>query len=153
MKTEVCRDFNRGECPRGRNCPYLHRYIPTLKPGQSAEVCRDYNRGECSRGNDCPYVHEKVNVDFNSRQSPMHSNNKQPKPRNSEDSLIRDLEKVLIADSQSLREMNKSLLEENRTLRDENHKLHEQILKLQQQLMAKQNGGYSNHSDKYLQPL
>lgn len=52
-KTEICRDFNRGECPRGRNCPYLHEFVKT-------EVCRDYNRGECPRGRSCPYLHRYV---------------------------------------------------------------------------------------------
>eukprot|EP01112_Ceratiomyxa_fruticulosa_P012279 TRINITY_DN3391_c0_g1_i1.p1 TRINITY_DN3391_c0_g1~~TRINITY_DN3391_c0_g1_i1.p1 ORF type:complete len:263 (+),score=36.48 TRINITY_DN3391_c0_g1_i1:100-888(+) len=53
---EICRDFKRGPCPRGADCPYLHRKRKDL----SVEICRDYSiRGNCPRKGTCPYRHPK----------------------------------------------------------------------------------------------
>lgn len=57
-KVEICRDFNRGSCARGRACPYRHQKVV------SEEVCRDYMRGQCPRGAECPYYHPKPNYVF-----------------------------------------------------------------------------------------
>jgi len=68
---EVCRDFQRGYCPRGERCWFKH--VPSenpppendlASPGVVANLggralCRDYIRGHCRRGVDCPYFHVK----------------------------------------------------------------------------------------------
>jgi len=59
QKIEICRDFNRGECSRGRACPFRHQKVEL-----NAEVCRDYNRGLCSRGDSCPYQHVKSSPNY-----------------------------------------------------------------------------------------
>lgn len=68
---EVCRDFQRGYCPRGDRCWFKHvpseTQVPEndlAAPGIVANLggrplCRDYIRGHCRRGVECPYFHVK----------------------------------------------------------------------------------------------
>lgn len=46
-RIEVCNDFQRGKCDRGRTCKFSHE----------VEVCRQFQRGQCSRGSSCKYHH------------------------------------------------------------------------------------------------
>jgi len=69
---EVCRDYQRGSCPRGSQCPFRHVRPATpqghpQQPRDSVpEICRDLTiRGLCPRGRDCPFIHpaqSKVHV-------------------------------------------------------------------------------------------
>lgn len=68
---EVCRDFQRGYCPRGDRCWFKH--VPSENQSQDADLsapgivaslggralCRDYIRGHCRRGVECPFFHVK----------------------------------------------------------------------------------------------
>eukprot|EP01097_Dermamoeba_algensis_P002738 TRINITY_DN2080_c0_g1_i1.p1 TRINITY_DN2080_c0_g1~~TRINITY_DN2080_c0_g1_i1.p1 ORF type:complete len:234 (+),score=49.35 TRINITY_DN2080_c0_g1_i1:289-990(+) len=47
----MCRDFARGFCQRGVNCPFVHQR-------DELEQCRDFARGHCPRGNRCTFLHE-----------------------------------------------------------------------------------------------
>jgi len=84
-KSEICRDFNRGNCTRGRSCPFRHQRAPS-----PPETCRDYLRGSCLRGSECPYYHSKSHYVFTtdrhvdlSRSPSTHSNHisdRRPEP-------------------------------------------------------------------------
>jgi len=68
---EVCRDFQRGYCPRGERCWFKH--VPSENQAQENDLaapgivatlggralCRDYIRGHCRRGVECPFFHVK----------------------------------------------------------------------------------------------
>lgn len=62
---DVCRDFLRNVCKRGRRCKFLHPEVseaadtaeePALVRGE-APVCRDHQNGECQRGAKCKFRH------------------------------------------------------------------------------------------------
>jgi len=68
-KTDLCRHFERGFCPRGVNCDFAHgkeelRSVgaPPLMPEQlgprTGEICRDFERGECKFGSACRFSHD-----------------------------------------------------------------------------------------------
>lgn len=87
QRTEICRDFQRGACPRGDKCPFIHKRRTTRNTegggregGRGArgeyrggggnavvrgpvmslprDVCRDFTqRNDCPRGEACPYLH------------------------------------------------------------------------------------------------
>lgn len=48
--TDLCRDFEKGDCRRGDRCKFYH---PKLV------LCRDYKKGKCDR-DDCRYLHLTV---------------------------------------------------------------------------------------------
>uniref|UniRef100_UPI00398EC4DB zinc finger CCCH domain-containing protein 10-like n=1 Tax=Pristiophorus japonicus TaxID=55135 RepID=UPI00398EC4DB len=61
--TNVCRDFLRNVCKRGKRCKYQH---PELgEPGSEelpagrgeVPVCRDHQNGDCQRGGSCKFRH------------------------------------------------------------------------------------------------
>jgi len=69
-KSEICRDFNRGVCTRGRSCPFKHQRLNGTSEG---EICRDFQRGSCPRGADCPYYHPKSNFMFSNDDGNHHT--------------------------------------------------------------------------------
>eukprot|EP01098_Paradermamoeba_levis_P009766 TRINITY_DN4085_c0_g1_i1.p1 TRINITY_DN4085_c0_g1~~TRINITY_DN4085_c0_g1_i1.p1 ORF type:complete len:292 (-),score=54.97 TRINITY_DN4085_c0_g1_i1:23-805(-) len=50
-KKDLCRDYSRGSCTRGIQCPYLH--------GKEGDPCRDFEKGYCARGQFCPFLHSR----------------------------------------------------------------------------------------------
>ena len=76
---ELCRDFQRGHCRRGPNCPFIHKDPPDDMPPRRREACRDFLRGNCPRGTRCIYSHQvqqgfkEVCRDFNRGSCPRGS--------------------------------------------------------------------------------
>lgn len=70
-KPEVCRDFQRGNCPRGPKCPYKHveksdskgKEKDSSSLEESSQVCKTFaETGSCRYGNNCKLSHgQKVN--------------------------------------------------------------------------------------------
>eukprot|EP01111_Echinosteliopsis_oligospora_P015315 TRINITY_DN6020_c0_g1_i2.p1 TRINITY_DN6020_c0_g1~~TRINITY_DN6020_c0_g1_i2.p1 ORF type:complete len:303 (+),score=91.56 TRINITY_DN6020_c0_g1_i2:73-981(+) len=76
---EICRDHQRGSCPRGDKCPFIHKRRAPRRDASSSggggggrgvrqtggpvlslprDVCRDFTqRNDCPRGETCPYLH------------------------------------------------------------------------------------------------
>ncbi|XP_072138061.1 zinc finger CCCH domain-containing protein 10-like [Mobula birostris] len=65
---DVCRDFLRNVCKRGKRCKFQHpEVIEASEPGASADelplakgevpICRDYLNGDCQRGAKCKFRH------------------------------------------------------------------------------------------------
>eukprot|EP01127_Copromyxa_protea_P008138 TRINITY_DN185_c0_g2_i6.p1 TRINITY_DN185_c0_g2~~TRINITY_DN185_c0_g2_i6.p1 ORF type:complete len:273 (+),score=38.41 TRINITY_DN185_c0_g2_i6:692-1510(+) len=72
---EICRDFQRGKCPRGADCPYKHKkksngatkkeessekpQTPSDVGKPSKKLCRLFKEtGTCHFGDDCKFSHE-----------------------------------------------------------------------------------------------
>lgn len=97
--SEICRDFQRGHCPRSGHCPFIHKELASgelpprarrepcrdfLRTGRcprgarcsythqvgGKDVCRDFNRGNCPRGNDCTFAHVLLDGDQQSPRLP-----------------------------------------------------------------------------------
>merc|ERR1711879_149643 len=73
---EYCRDFQRGHCPRGLHCPFVHKDPPD-ELQRRKEACRDFLRGNCPRGIRCIYSHQvegkEICRDFNRGNCPRGS--------------------------------------------------------------------------------
>ncbi|KAI9192926.1 cleavage and polyadenylation specific factor 4 [Polychytrium aggregatum] len=52
VPTEICKAFQRGNCPRGLACPLKH-----ARPDRSV-VCKHWLRGLCKKGDMCEFLHE-----------------------------------------------------------------------------------------------
>ncbi|KAG0613972.1 hypothetical protein M758_6G142000 [Ceratodon purpureus] len=51
----VCYAFQRGDCPNGDGCRFLHKKQDERPRG----VCYSFQRGDCSNGDSCRFLHEK----------------------------------------------------------------------------------------------
>jgi hypothetical protein len=83
-KTKPCRDFERGFCPRGRSCCYIHpgkegkKKDGSSKSSQEEEgkrdgdnkkegkrtPCKFFARGVCAQGEECRFAHTVGLFDF-----------------------------------------------------------------------------------------
>lgn len=62
--TQVCREFQRGNCTRGEgDCRYAHPMEAAMVDGSenSVIVCMDYIKGRCSRDK-CKYFHPPAHL-------------------------------------------------------------------------------------------
>lgn len=143
---QICRDFQRGHCPRGVRCHFMHippdpskPQLPSMRP---RELCRDFRRGNCSRGAGCPFLHyingKQVCRDFNRGGCPRKNEchfvhfvlasgppdgdigRKRPRISEDEDADDRSTYYATIMDDNAiLRKDNTALREENVSLRKE----------------------------------
>src|SRR5690606_10386364 len=70
-KQEICRDFQKGNCPRGSKCPRKHVEKPdsdgkekdSSSLEESSQICKMFvETGSCRFGNSCKFSHDqKVN--------------------------------------------------------------------------------------------
>ncbi|RKP13629.1 hypothetical protein BJ684DRAFT_3285, partial [Piptocephalis cylindrospora] len=54
----VCKVFLRGQCPRGKTCPFKHSRPGENHRRQQPVVCKHWLRGLCKKVDNCEFLHE-----------------------------------------------------------------------------------------------
>lgn len=147
---EVCRDFQRGHCPRAPRCSFLHvapdpsQAVPG-NPLRPREVCRDFRRGSCPRGSSCSFMHflngKQVCRDFNRGTCPRGADcnfvhfNLDTGTHPGEAELVRKRPR-LDNEPDDRGEYYQSIMDENASLRKDNTALRQENLLLRKEIEA-----------------